>query len=1585
MAVEAVTQVHQGRPEPSEITGYSLRKVDIKAALRIPEDDSGIEIIFSLRPTDTTTPTSSSWRKFSVSSVTQHLNEWTEHCMGFIRAESDKLVQDDKLKAEMDPRFPVVSSWYKKFSEIGIGYGPTFQPLSKLRVDPDENVAQASVALNTTAATVEGEESSYCLHPTALDATFQLGIIACYGGQVERANTAFVPVHLSQVYLRSGNAAGHGEAIAQGKIQGLRSAYVQLQMVDSDGEVILEVEKLRLTQFKESTNESPSRPAFSAPFSRLTWKPDIRSLNNHHARALFPAPAENEAAIAHLERADTIACLVTSEIYDTFVRGGNGPRPTGELSHWLNWIRKCVEEDTRPNMVEAKQLFPEQRREKLQTLYDEAGDKPESLAAKCLHHNMGEILNERKTGIDVLVGEGLLTPLYESGHVVAGSHPQLFNVIDCLAHANPNLRILEIGAGTGAATRTAMKALTGPNGIKRYMDYTYTDISAGFLGAAKEFMSGYRDIKYSVLDIEKDPLENGYEPVYDIVLACEAIHATASMERTLAHCRSLLKPGGKLVLAETTRMRVILGLLYGTLTGYWLGASDRRTEGPFMNQQTWDLRLREAGFSGTELVLDDYPAPHNTTSVLVSTRLGTEGERKQTCPSHPDLDVVHLLHGSAAPAPLLEEMASELKSRGIGFRMAKLDQSVDFVPEHARVVIFLNGQTDLFDGDEHRLKAFQHLARNAKSMLWLTADAMVQGRNPRGAFMAGLLRGIATENPASHFSSVDIDTENLGQAGCDDLVRSLVDHECALYRRDLNGERHDSEFVWQEGCMWISRIVPDAGLDTYVEPVKTPGRVGSQMLPIGCDMPVRAAFESPGILASLYFRPYTELLRPIPHDHIDVKIEAVGLNWKDLALSSGRFDAINNDLSSEYAGVVTKMGRNVAGLSVGDRVYGVGRGHFGNYTRVPAAFAQRLQPTDDLLEVATMPLVYMTAIYALNHIVRARPGQSVLIQSATGGLGLAAIKVAQSKGLDIFATVGTVDKGEFLVNVMGIPADHIFASRDTAALSRAARVTEKGGFDVILSTVAGGDFLSDSMRALSPMGHLIDLSRVDVLDSRDLGLESFQRNANFSSFDLNIVLDNDPEMGRHLMKTVDELYRAGQIAPIHPFSVFSVSELDQALQSFSKGTHLGKLVISFQNPACLVKHVQVPKEARFESEASYIVVGGLGGLGRSIIRWMADRGAHNFLVLSRRGATTPESRLLVDTLIAKGISIEAMTCDISQKESVEATVQNYASSTNRPVKGVVHAALSLSDRSFDKLTAKEWKSGIASKTLGTVNLHEVTIEMPLDFFVMITSTESVWAPPTQSAYIACTNFQEYFARYRRRLGLPASTVAYGLVTDVKSDFKDVSVGTNDMYARNQALTATEWWVLATLEPAFLNMSGPGQWTGQKQDPLSAANLFTCLDPSSLAELTPAKVPPRWYSDERVSLIIRAIRDAQRNLTDTINDGDDAGNSASGSAVANLRRDFSEAVQAGLDARDDTVMLVTESISRTIAEMLFIDILTINTDKSITEHGVDSLIAAELRHWFHQALGSNLQTLDLLDAKTSIATLAENLVDKALGQ
>ncbi|KAI0427216.1 hypothetical protein F5Y09DRAFT_316941 [Xylaria sp. FL1042] len=1653
MAIEAALRTHEESLELHlKPKGYIIRDLSIKTALRLLEDDHGVETIFSMELADVAPTGLSPWASFSISSVERsHVDSvdgrWTEHCTGMIKIEFGTLHDNiEKIDtASMNAHAIDAGSWYKAFTKIGLGYGPTFQTLTDIRADRGAKLASARVALNTAAGIVQGGESRYALHPAALDGTFQLGLIACYGGKVEAATNAFVPVHFSQISIH--DSIHHEECdtatvVALGELRGLRGAYInQLQMLGPGGDVVLNIEKLRCISYvgeMQVSNET-SGSAFKAPFARIVWKPDFHTLNYRSSRALFSPPKENIECLHDIEKLNRLACAILADIQATFVKStikaASIPSASGDVGYFFAWINRCVEETKIPEMTNARQLDPQERREKIRQLYCEIEGLVEARIAKHLYENMADILSERRTGVEVMIhgddGINLLSALYQHGLFMTSAYRQLSRVIDGLSHKNPRLRILEVGAGTGGTTRVALKVLTGPNNIKRYREYAFTDISPGFLAAAQSSMSEYRDISYSVLDIETDPAAQGYQPVYDIVLASQVLHATKNMVQTLINCRKLLKPQGKLVLVENTMEdSVIIGLMLGTLTGYWHGIPDGRVNSPFMNLETWDRVLKEAGFSGAELVLDDYPRPNSVISTLVSTLVENDAARRNHNPSNPlEGALIHLLHSHELDPPLLCQLQQELERRGMTPRAAQLDEALSAVLPGARIVLFLDGEKDfLIDSEGYYLSTFQHLARTARTMVCLTSCGILKGRNPEGALIPGLLRTIRTENPVGRFISIDISIENSGAFTdrSEDLVRCVIDQLFPQGGEPEHSEEEsqspDDEFFWQDNCLWVSRVLPDVTFQPFTEMSPSMIRERAEdlsMQPLDAQGPIRAAFSTPGVLSSLYFRPYTELLVPMASDCIEVKVTAVGVNWKDLAVSSGRFDADN--FSSEYAGVVTAVGADAADLfSKGQRVYGVGRGHFGNYTRVPAAFAQKLNDHDDLVEVATMPLVYMTALYAFEYLAHLKRGHRVLIQSATGGLGLAAIQLARTKGAEVFAMVGTREKAEFLIQELKFSESHVIAvlSGDSAsALDRKlVRMTPRSrGFDVILST-ARGDVLDASIRALALLGHFVHVGGTDMQDSKALTSFSFSKCANFSSFDMSLVLDADPVLGRELMETVHRYYREGLIGPVRPFSATNVAKLDQVLLGFSKGTHIGKLVVTFQDPKALVRMPLAPSSqpvVRFHPEACYIVVGGLGGLGRSIVRWMCERGARNLVILSRRGIKASSSAVqsFVRNLTQRGINIQPLACDISDLAQVTYAIQNMSLDfPNAPLKGIIHSAVSYLDLSFDKLTVSRWRDSLAAKVQGTRNLHEATLSLqtPLDFFVMITSLESIYSLATQSAYTAANVFQDAFARYRRRLGLPATSVSFGFVKGVGELGQD-SI-TVDMFARNRTLTLSEGEFLARLEPAFLNTddgvrstgSNDDTWTGRAFDPLSTSNILTCLDPSAMAAKeheegetggagtvrSSISAFPHWFRDPRVSLVMQAFEDARRDQRAKSSSavapgGDDSNGKAS---ICRIRREFDAATAAGTPEQQSEILSsVTNAISTAVAELLFVDASNVDPARTVADHGVDSLIAAELRNWFHQALGINIDMQRLLDTKTSIAALAGGIVDAAVAK
>ena len=294
-----------------------------------------------------------------------------------------------------------------------------------------------------------------------------------------------------------------------------------------------------------------------------------------------------------------LARFVVLSMYERFGKLQDGPKPSGDVDHFFAWIKRKGQNDHCDLMQEARQLASDgSLLHNMEELVSMAPDVMEVKTAKLLHDNMADILYQRRTGMDVNISENLLRPFYQSGLLITAIYSQLFHVLAGLAHSNPDLRILEISGGTGGATRIAMKAFNGPNGIKAYRDYTFTDISLGFLSSARESMADLRDMNFSVFETEVIPIEQGYEQAYDLIIACQVLHATSNMHNTLSNCRKFLKSGGRLVVVETNQNSIVPAVVVGTFTGYWAGIPDGRVDAPFQSLDSWDSSCERQASQG---------------------------------------------------------------------------------------------------------------------------------------------------------------------------------------------------------------------------------------------------------------------------------------------------------------------------------------------------------------------------------------------------------------------------------------------------------------------------------------------------------------------------------------------------------------------------------------------------------------------------------------------------------------------------------------------------------------------------------------------------------------------------------------------------------------------------------------------------------------------------------------------------------------------------------------------------------------------------------------------------------------------------
>jgi len=649
---------------------------------------------------------------------------------------------------------------------------------------------------------------------------------------------------------------------------------------------------------------------------------------------------------------------------------------------------------------------------------------------------------------------------------------------------------------------------------------------------------------------------------------------------------------------------------------------------------------------------------------------------------------------------------------------------------------------------------------------------------------------------------------------------------------------------------------------------------------------------------------------------------------------------------------VCNIGSKVANLAVGDAVFGAAPGNFGNFVRVLGASVQKMASKDKFEEVTSMPVAFMTAIYAFNHLARLEKSETVLIQSATGGLGMAAMQLAKHIGAEIYATVGNADKIEVLKKEFGIAEDHIFNSRELSTPSKILAATNGAGIDVILCSAAG-EAMQESWRAIAPMGRFIEVGRTDVLDHGKLNMEVFKRNATFSSFDLGLMNQQKPAKVASLMAELADLHRQGIIKPFSHVKTFDVSQLEQAMMHFAKGTHLGKVVVTFQDPTAVLKVRPTPKQVSFDPNAVYLLAGCLGGLGRSISIWMAERGAKHLVYFSRSGSTNAEASELLYDLSAMGVATSVIKCDITSKSAVFSAVGKI----RRPIKGVIQAAMVVNDAIFDTMTLSQFKSVTDPKVAGTINLHEATLDQPLDFFNMTSSIVTMIGTATQGSYCAGNAFQDSFARYRASQGLPAQSFALGMILEV--GFVSHLPEVQKSLMRNGVYGTGQLEFLKLLEASFVPQTPDPKWSS---DALATSHLLTGLEPVKLEQLYRKGLAAEftWHTDARFGRLLQALEDLSKKGK--------AGKSDSSSVTELL------ATASPTEFRQ----IVTAAILDRLAKLLFTPSDEMDPSRAVSEYGMDSMIAAELRNWFVKNFATDVTFLELLNPQTKILDLVEKV-------
>ncbi len=589
-----------------------------------------------------------------------------------------------------------------------------------------------------------------------------------------------------------------------------------------------------------------------------------------------------------------------------------------------------------------------------------------------------------------------------------------------------------------------------------------------------------------------------------------------------------------------------------------------------------------------------------------------------------------------------------------------------------------------------------------------SADLAVE---PQGSPVWGLVRVLATEDPGLRATLIDIEDEN---ADAERVYRELF---C----------KQAEEVAYRDGERFVQRCrrFPLS----QQPPVPVPPRPDQDYL-LTC--------ERPGTLEALEWT--VPAPRELGPDEVRVKVAAAGLNFSDVMRALGLYPT-EGVLGIEMAGRVTKVGKNVSDLKPGDRVMGIAPSAFASHVVVPRSFLVGTPEglTDD--EAAAMPLVFVTAYYALMTVGRLKAGETVLIHAASGGLGLAAIALARKIGARVLATAGSPEKVQFL---RGLGIEHVFDSRSTAFVDGVLGVTDGQGVDVVLNSLAG-EALTGGLSLLRRFGRFLDVTKRDIYSDLRVGLSPFRKGLSYHAIDLEQVINFDHQTIQELLQGLVADIETGAVQAL-PLQTFSYRQAVEAFRCLSMARHTGKIVLLAEAPERVQPHWKPgPGD-------TYVVTGGMGGFGREVVLWLLRHGAGRVAVLSR----TPQAHSGFDDP-----RVEAHAVDVGDKAAVAELFGKLG-----VVRGVVHAAMQLDDVPTLNLTRERLEGVFQAKIHGAWNLHLATLRQPLDFFIMFSSNAAWFGAAGQGNYAASNTFLDSLAFHRRSLGLPALTVNWGPLGDV---------------------------------------------------------------------------------------------------------------------------------------------------------------------------------------------------------------------------
>ncbi|KAJ5206570.1 Acyl transferase/acyl hydrolase/lysophospholipase [Penicillium cf. griseofulvum] len=1483
MAIEASIQLNKD----DKIARYILRDVTIQSALVLNET-SAVEVMVSLQKSIQDQEHLFNFHIYSISEE----NRWTEHCNGLIGTQKSVAPSGDTFE-ETDGYAMVplgtevhgisvidVSDFYEKLQTSGLEYGPCFANMTKARVTQD-GACFAEVTIPDTLSVMPASfQHELLIHPCTLDSIFHTIFAALPLGMGIEQGPA-VPVFIEEMTVSSGLICLPGELISicthvrpmpKKDVTACIFA-VSCNEKQFETEPTISLRGLRCARL--DPHEPATQPKDNRIIYEIDWKPDSSFLSSNHAAFLF---GENGVA--------------------------RDPAPQGEYEESAaGFIRAALEE---VSTMEAMEFDTSHRRFRcyLQDVLERHDGQTQ--ISVCRLGNMHPI---PMGGLLAVIGQNLvgiirnqvdLSTIMNEDHLLDefwdifstdASYQAAAKYVELIGHGKPDISILEFGVGTGQIAEIFLNHLLTLKETSHCGKYTFAHESESVLEHTSKRLEAWSEwVECKPLDLGKDFHKQGFEKKsFDIIILPHGLCTARCEQKALSKIHDLLSPSGYLIAINPfdPKKNVLKNLLFGAL--HCLSGDEFCLGQGAWTESQWEEILQDAHFTEVDAYAEqDSEKSHQF--IVAKKRKIQRSSGKVTIICEDNTEAI-------------SHLVTELKKASCEVNVTHLDD-VD-CQDQICLVLDTSRSSLLAALNEMTFSKIKAMFMQSEGVLWITKGATIEPVNPNAALAVGFARTARAESGINPIVTLDLDAQNpLSESQAAKTIARLLVSRFLCENTD-----QDTEYAEKEGQLLVPRVLESFKANKNMSSINDIETISEQPFH-QLQQPLRLSrkIDNPGFVGD-------SEITDLPVGYIGIKVHSFTLNKCDI--QRDHLDWSSDDtLGLECSGIVYKVSAGVHGITVGDRVACLGSGTARSFYHDRASAFQRINDQMSLQLASALPLAYAVAYYVVNHLSPIDSNDAILVHDAGSHYGQALLEVYLLRDARIFATVQSANEKDLLSSRYEIPGEHIFIIGKDDIAKGVLRLTDGKKANVVVTFETAEETILQNCTA--SFGRFIRL-RTNNLKSRPLPCPL---NMSMSTVNIFELQKERTDLANQIWPQVFGLFLQGRLKGPGFINVYHVSHIQEAITAIQTRQHV---VVRVEESDLVTAALPRATQPLFRANASYMLVGGLGGIGREVASWMAQNGAKSLVFVNRSGLSKYESQETVRNLVEKGVQVTTRACDISDEIEVQRMLHDL-SYCAPPIRGLIQAAMVLKDVHIENMRLDEYQDVMGPKYYGTWNLHR-HLPADLEFFLMLSSISGIIGNATQAAYAAGCTFMDAFAAYRRSLGLPAVSLDLGTITDVGhlAENKDLAAK-----MERQGFQGTDTPTLLSLIQVAISQSTSG-----------AAQLVTGLG--------------QWRENESLGNFDAPLFAHFRYKFQ-------------GHSKSIALSDSIEGLKVELDAAktvDQATVVICDALSRKIASHLSIPVENINPSNPVSEYGVDSHVAVELRNWVSRSMDCTVPILEIL--------------------